>query len=121
MRRVSPACGKMSQTNLLIIGVGSIGERHVRCFGRTGRVRISICDSNAALCEQVATRYDVARWTSSLDEALVESCDAAVICTPAHLHIPMAAQLTEAGIDLLIEKPLSTSLEGVAELTEAIA
>ena len=46
--------------------------------------------------------------------------DIAVICTPAHLHVPMATPLAEAGIHLLIEKPLSTCLAGIDRLRETI-
>ena len=46
--------------------------------------------------------------------------DAAVIATPAQLHIPIARKLAEAGAHLLIEKPLSTSVEGVAELMATV-
>jgi predicted dehydrogenase len=39
-----------------------------------------------------------------------------VICTPAHTHVPLARAALAAGRHVLIEKPLSTSLDGVAEL-----
>jgi predicted dehydrogenase len=43
-----------------------------------------------------------------------------VIATPANLHVPMAAQAAAAGAQLLIEKPLSTSLDGVDELQRLV-
>ncbi len=39
----------LSGKSLLIVGVGSIGLRHLRCFQATGRVRLSICEPDAAL------------------------------------------------------------------------
>src|SRR5690606_18271189 len=45
-----------------------------------------------------------------------ESFDAAVICTPAHTHIPVARNCIARGLHLLIEKPLSVSTEGIDEL-----
>ncbi|MCH8336451.1 MAG: Gfo/Idh/MocA family oxidoreductase, partial [Proteobacteria bacterium] len=45
---------------------------------------------------------------------------AAVICAPAHLHIPLATQLAEAGVHLLIEKPLSTGFEGIDRLCSLV-
>lgn len=44
----------------------------------------------------------------------------AVIAVPAHLHLPMAARLADAGIHLLIEKPLGTSLAGVDSLVQGL-
>jgi predicted dehydrogenase len=105
---------------ILVIGVGSIGERHVRCFQATGRATLALCETNADLRRRVADRYHVDRAFSDLDAALVEPPDAAVIATPAHLHIAMATKLASAGVHLLIEKPLSTSLEGIDTLRDLI-
>ena len=107
-------------TEILIVGAGSIGLRHLRCFLATGRVRAAICEVNRALAEQVAAQHDVVRVHHDLDEALAERYDAAVIATPAPLHVPMALRLAEAGMHLLIEKPLSTSLAGIDQLARTI-
>jgi predicted dehydrogenase len=102
--------------NVLIIGVGSIGQRHLRCFQATGRVRASICEVNAELREQVARTQGIDRAYAGLDEALADRPDAAVVTTPAHLHVPMAIQAAEAGAHLLVEKPLGTNLVGLERL-----
>ena len=106
---------------ILVIGGGSIGERHVRCFGKTGRATVSLCEVNEALRQQVAQAYHLTSTFATLVDALQQPHDGAVICTPAHLHIPMALQLAEAGIGLLIEKPLSIQLDGIAELRSLVA
>lgn len=101
----------------LIIGTGSIGERHLRCFRATGRVELSFCETNPSLRKAVQERYDIRHAYASLDEALRGGrYDLAVIATPAPLHVPMARQFVEAGIHVLIEKPLSTSEVGLSEL-----
>lgn len=105
---------------VLIVGVGSIGHRHLRCFLKTDRVRMAICDSDATLAESVAKRYGVDELYTSLERALTNPPDIAVICTPAHLHIPMGIQLAESGVDLLIEKPLSTSSDHLGRLSRTV-
>ena len=105
--------------SILIIGCGSIGERHLRCFQSTGRAQVTACDADPKLLETLAQTYQVAtasNWEQALDTT---KFDAAVICTPAHLHVPMATQILRRGIHVLIEKPLSQSLAGVAELISA--
>src|SRR5688572_14526750 len=92
---------------ILVIGVGSIGERHVRCFQRTCRASVSIVETNPELRHSVQSRYGIEAAFDSLDAALANSFDAAVICTPANLHVPQAIQCARRGIHLLIEKPLS--------------
>lgn len=107
----------MSESHrILVIGVGSIGERHTRCFQQTGRAEVGICEINNDLRETIAERYHIGQSFASMDDIPLSEFDAAVVCTPAQLHIRLATKLMEAGLHLLIEKPLSTSLEGVAEL-----
>lgn len=105
---------------MLVVGVGSIGERHLRCFQATDRVDISICELNADLRQKIADRYSVQTQYADLDAALADPHDFAVIATPAHLHIPMARQAVEAGLDVFIEKPLSTNVSGIAELQKLL-
>jgi predicted dehydrogenase len=106
--------------HILIVGVGSIGLRHLRCFDSTGRAKLSFCEVNQTLRTQVAHDYNVERHYPDLESALAVPYDAAVICTPANLHIPMAIRLAKAGIHLLLEKPLSTNLDGIDKLHEIL-
>jgi predicted dehydrogenase len=53
--------------------------------------------------------------------ALREPFTAVVICTPAHLHVPMALAALAAGKHVLIEKPLSQSLQNIDALLQAHA
>lgn len=108
----------MPKYSVLVIGCGSIGERHLRCFLQTGRVRATACDASSALLQKMADTYQVpvvADWQT----ALAAKFDAVVICTPAHLHVPMAISALAAGSHVLVEKPLSQSLEGVDGLFRA--
>lgn len=105
---------------VLIVGVGSIGQRHLRCFQNTGRVNLSICENNAKLRSQIAEQYHIDQQYPDLETALVDPHDMAVIATPANLHIPMAVRLAKAGLHLLLEKPLSTGFEGIDTLQEIL-
>lgn len=110
-----------TQPHILVIGCGSIGERHLRCFLATNRARMAVCDANAALLSTVAERYGVPAH-ASLDEALAarDRFDALVICTPAHTHLPIALRGLEYGADLLIEKPLAVDLGLVEKVRRTI-
>ena len=94
----------------LFVGVGSIGERHLRCFLQTGRVEAAILEINNPLRQKVAQKYRVTDSYADIETVLKRAFDLAVISTPAQSHIPLATRFAEAGIHLLIEKPLGTSL-----------
>ena len=109
---------------ILVIGTGSIGERHLRCLKNTGRCQVALCEPIEERRKDVAARYGILpdQTFASLDEALrSKKFDGAVVATPAPLHIRMGTQLAEAGIHILMEKPLSISLDGVAAFRQLVA
>ena len=108
----------MSKHSVLVIGCGSIGERHLRCFQKTGRAVVTACESNAALLQKMVATYGV-EGRSDWQAAVREPFDVVVICTPAPLHVPMATAALEAGRHVLVEKPLSHSLDGLDGLLRA--
>lgn len=111
----------MDPHSLLVIGCGSIGERHLRCFKGTGRAHVTACDANPALLKAMVETYQV-ETASDWEKALSErTFDAVVICTPAHLHVSMALRVLQRGCHVLIEKPLSQSLAGVDDLVRVHA
>ena len=110
----------MKRPTVLIIGCGSIGQRHLRCFLKTDRVSVVACDSDEAVLADIKERYQVSTATD-WQGAVKGDCFAAVIATPAHLHVAMARETLRYGRHVLIEKPLSQSTEGLAELLRASA
>lgn len=103
---------------ILILGGGSIGERHLRCLLHTGRAEVSLCDVSESIRDKLAANHAIKDVYDSFEGAIENEFDGAVICTPADLHITMAASLVERGIGVLIEKPLSISLDGVESLID---
>jgi predicted dehydrogenase len=106
---------------VLVVGAGSIGERHVRCFRATGRARVSFVEVRESLRSEVAGRYEGVASFASLDAAMESPFDVAVIATPAPMHVPQAQQLVERGVNVLIEKPLSVTTDRVQSLIDAVA
>ena len=105
---------------VLVVGTGSIGHRHTRCFLATGRADVGICELNDQVRDEVAGLYDLVGAYASLDEALDQKWDAVVVATPAHLHVPMALEVVKRDLAIMIEKPLSTSQDGLADLADEI-
>jgi predicted dehydrogenase len=111
--------GTNLQHRVLVVGAGSIGERHIRCFLATGRCEVSFVEINEALRQAIEARYAV-RGFANLEGGLKERPRIAVIAAPAHLHVEMATKLVEASIHLLIEKPLATSEVGAEQLISLV-
>jgi predicted dehydrogenase len=105
---------------VLVIGVGSIGERHLRCFRATGRADVALVEVRDVVRRAVAERYGVEHAFADLNPAWAYRPDVAVIATPAPLHVALATRLAEGGIHVLVEKPLAVSLDGVDRLLDAV-
>jgi predicted dehydrogenase len=111
----------VSSHRVLVVGAGSIGERHLRCFLSTERAQVSFVEVNPELRATIATRYPLARAYATLEEAIEVPPEAAVIATPAPLHIPQALQLVGRGVHVLIEKPLGVGFDGVDPLIALVS
>ncbi|MBD3235802.1 MAG: gfo/Idh/MocA family oxidoreductase [Candidatus Eisenbacteria bacterium] len=101
--------------SVLIAGVGSIGQRHLRNLQALGVGDIRLYRTGRAV-RAVPEAADL-RVYSDLSTALAERPDAVIVSNPTALHMPVALAAAEAGAHLLIEKPIADSLAGVAELT----
>ena len=100
---------------ILIVGLGSIGKRHLRL------ARELIPNADIRVLRHELTE-EVPEFSNGcffdIKDAVSFAPLLAVIASPAPFHIATAQVLAEAGIHLLIEKPLSSSLRGVKELID---
>jgi len=103
----------------LIAGLGSIGRRHFRNLRALGENDIVLLRSHkATLSDDELTGFPV---VADLPVALKEhKPDAVIVATPTALHLEVAIPAAQAGCHILLEKPISGSLERV-DLLEAAA
>lgn len=100
---------------ILIVGLGSIGKRHLRL----ARELLPGADIRVLRHQKCASISEYANGCfSSLDDAIGFAPQVAVIAGPATFHMTAAQPLARAGVHLLVEKPLSASLDGVPQLLE---
>lgn len=108
--------------NFLVVGCGSIGKRHLRnslalAKSNDNAGKVFAYDSNPEVAAAVANELGVA-CLPNLDAAAEEKIAGAVVAIPNSLHVPTARRLMEQGVSVMIEKPLSHTLDGVDELIE---
>lgn len=103
-----------------VLGVGSLGFHHARILREVpGAQMAGVYDDDPARLEEVAAELGV-RAFRSRDE-LLESVDAAVIAVPTTAHAEVALAAIDAGVHLLIEKPIAHTLEEAEAIVDAAA
>jgi len=116
-------------TSVAVIGCGAFGRNHARVYAELERagepLRLAnLVDQDRKRAERVAAdlhRSDIAIF-GSVDELLTQARpDAASVAVPTAQHLTVARPLLEAGVDLLIEKPLAASLGEADELVALAA
>ncbi len=102
----------------LIAGLGSIGRRHMRNLLDLGQRDIILFRTHrSTLPEDDLQGFPT---ETELDIALSHGPDAVIVSNPTSLHLEVAIPAAKAGCHLLIEKPISHSLERVDELRKAV-
>lgn len=94
-----------------MVGLGLVSEAHAKGYEAHPRARIvAACDLDATRATAFAARHDVPKVYASFDAMLADlELNAIDICTPTHLHAPMAVAAARAGKHVHCEKPFCRS------------
>ncbi len=107
----------MNKIRVGIIGVGTMGQRHCRVYSAMRDVQlVGVADQNVALGNAVAQSHDITffeNWTQLLAEV-----DAVSIVTSTASHFKLAKYAIEHGINVLVEKPITATVEQGKKLVE---
>jgi len=99
----------------LVIGCGSIGERHLFNLKKFGIKNLGIYDEDIKKMDQLAKKYKVMKF-KNLDDALNNAPNFSVICTPPTSHVNIANKCIKLESHVFIEKPISNDLVGTSKL-----
>ena len=109
----------MTDTRIAIVGAGLIGKQHIERIERTPGVALAAIVDPAPQARDVAAAHGV-KWFPDLASLLAdERPDAAIIATPNQLHVANGLECVDAGLPMLVEKPLAEDVESGARLVEA--
>jgi len=100
----------MAALRTAVLGVGYMGRFHAQKFASCrGAKLVAVADTNAARA------HDVAREVGCAPQAdyrrLLDSIDAAIVAVPTELHYRVVRDCLEAGVNVLVEKPLARSVK----------
>ena len=102
----------------LIAGLGSIGRRHFRNLLALGERDIILYRSMTSTLPDDELKGFLVE--TDLNQALAHNPQAVIISNPTSLHLEVAVPAAEAGCSILMEKPVSHSLEGTDRLKTAL-
>jgi predicted dehydrogenase len=100
----------LTATRVGVIGAGSLGYHHARILREVaGAAMAGIYDADPARATKVSAELGVRAFASR--EALLSAVDAAVVAVPTTAHAEVSLAALDAGVHLLIEKPIAASVE----------
>ncbi|MEA2204955.1 MAG: hypothetical protein QOE77_1731 [Blastocatellia bacterium] len=106
-----------------VIGVGHLGRQHARIhatLAAEGHNRfVSVCDLNEETARSIAAERETG-WTTDW-RTLIGQVDAVSLAVPTQSHCEIACGLLEAGIHVLVEKPISRTVEEADRMIAAAA
>jgi predicted dehydrogenase len=105
-----------------IAGTGFIGAVHARSARLAGASLVGVAASTPESARRAAAALGAERAFASADELVrADGVDVVHICTPNHLHVPLAEAALAAGKHVILEKPIAMDADGAQTLAEAAA
>lgn len=101
---------------LAVVGAGSFGKNHVRVVSQNPRAELRfVVDSDLTRAQNHNARATTDYWE------IIGEVDAAIVAVPTVAHAEIGCALLEAGIDVLIEKPIASTLAEADRLVDTAA
>ena len=107
----------MAKIGVAVIGSGSWGKNHARVYNQLTNASLeAVVDTREDIARNVAKQYGV-KWYTDLEKAFTNTnIEAVSICTPTVTHYDLAKQAIELGKHVLVEKPMTNTVDEAKEL-----
>ncbi|HYO76328.1 MAG TPA: Gfo/Idh/MocA family oxidoreductase [Thermoanaerobaculia bacterium] len=103
-----------------VVGTGYLGRLHARVLSETPEATfVGFVEPNDAIAAEVESSLGLKRFASVA--ALAKEIDGAVVATPTTSHFAVASELLEAGVDVMVEKPITATVDEAQRLIELAA
>lgn len=106
----------MNPIRVGVAGVGHLGYHHARNYASLENVTlVGVVDLDPERGRKAAEDFHVP-WFKTLDEILAAGVDAVSVSVPTSAHFETATQLLNAGVDVLVEKPLAATTQEAEQM-----
>ena len=109
-----------SKRTVLVVGCGSIGQRHARLLDEREDLSLWICDPVEENLAATQAETSPVKIFTDYQAGLQERPDVVWVCTPNRLHAPVAIDALHAGADVFCEKPLADTVEAAQAIADAV-
>ncbi|TKT76190.1 Gfo/Idh/MocA family oxidoreductase [Aquamicrobium sp. LC103] len=106
----------MADVNIGIVGAGIIGLTHIETIRRTPGFRLSGIVDPGPRTPEIAAAQQVPLFENVEAMIALGNVDGVIVATPNELHVPVSTTLIEAGIPVLLEKPIANTVEEALQL-----
>lgn len=105
----------MNKLRCAVIGVGHLGKFHAQKYAALDNVElVGVCDSRPEIVQNIANGLNATAYTDYHE--LAGQCEAVSIVTPTRSHYEVCKFFLTAGIHVLVEKPITTTVAQAKEL-----
>jgi predicted dehydrogenase len=108
----------MDKLRVAVVGAGHLGSLHAKLYTalrrRSNISLVGVCDVRKSVAMEVANKYNTNYYADYHD--LLDKVDAVSIAVPTVLHHQIAVEFLKAGVHVLVEKPMTKTIEEADEL-----
>ncbi|BDV42539.1 UDP-N-acetylglucosamine 3-dehydrogenase [Geotalea uraniireducens] len=105
----------MDRIRTAVVGVGYLGQFHAEKYAQLAEAElVAVVDTDRTRVDEVAAKVGTSGFTDYRE--IIDRVDAVSIVVPTHYHFPVAKAFLERGVHVLLEKPITTTVEEADEL-----
>lgn len=102
-----------------VIGAGAMGQHHIRIYSELSGIElVGISDIDKVRVDEQAAKYHTEAFTD-YKKLLEHDLDAVSIAVPTKMHKEVALAAINAGVNILVEKPIAATSEDAAEIIKS--
>jgi predicted dehydrogenase len=103
-----------------VVGTGYLGRLHARVLTEIPEAQVvGFVEPNDAIAAEVEESLKLKRFATVAE--LAREIDGAIVATPTTSHFQVASELLEAGVDVMVEKPITSTADEAQRLIELAA